>query len=466
MLRWAIPEYRLPARVLAREMEVFGALGVEVHTGARVGQDVPWSDLGRFDAVLLATGAWGERQLSCPGGDREGVWQGLAFLARVREGRAPEVGRRVAVIGGGNTAIDAARTARRLGAEVTVYYRRTAEKMRALPEEVAAARAEGIFFRFEVVPALVDEGRSRKLALNLRPMSQEEALTMRPGGAEPSSDFWTEVDTVIVAVGAEPELGFAASETVSNGRLVVDTWGRTPAARVFAAGDASSGGTGTVAGAINSGKRAALAIHSHLSGEALDERALRLVRGPGIAAEVFLRGPSSSRAGRVQAAPPLRSINLRHFPEAPRSDARQRAPEEAIWGFEETELGLPPERAAAEARSRCFHCGVCTRCDTCVQACPSAAIRREGEHYAVDPVKCTACRLCQVECPRSAITMPAVGHCVGCGYCTTMFECPALVRLPDGLVDIDRRICVDCGLCAQVCAQGAIREKTAERGAP
>jgi len=109
---------------------------------------------------------------------------------------------------------------------------------------------------------------------------------------------------------------------------------------------------------------------------------------------------------------------------------------------------------------------VCTRCDTCVQACPSVAIRREGDRYLVDPDKCTGCRVCQVECPRSAITMPAVGHCVGCGYCTTMFECPALVRQPDGLVDIDRRICVDCGLCIQVCAQGAIRPRPAERRAP
>lgn len=466
MLRWAIPEYRLPASVLDRELAVFAALGVRIHAGRRVGSDLPWSELDRFDAVFVATGAWRERSLGIDGEDREGVFKGLDFLGRVRGGAPPSVGRRVAVLGGGNTALDAARAARRLGAEVTVYYRRSAAEIRAIPEEVTAARAEGVFFRFHVVPVLVAAGRARRLSLRLREADQREpeAFAVRPPAGEAASEFWTEVDTVVVAVGADPDVGFLdGGGLCEEGRIRVDAWGRTRLPRLFAGGDASTRASGTVAGAVNAGKRAALAIHAALSHEPLAEGALRLCRGPGIAAEVAHRGGQSTRAARVQAVPPLRTINLRHFPEAARAEARQRRPEEAIWGFEEADLGLPPERAVEEARERCFHCGVCTECDTCLKVCPSGAISRGDGGYRVDPQKCTGCRLCQVECPRSAITMPAVGSCIGCGYCVTWLECPSLVRRADGLVEIDRRTCVDCGLCAQVCCQGAIQPREAAR---
>jgi len=116
-------------------------------------------------------------------------------------------------------------------------------------------------------------------------------------------------------------------------------------------------------------------------------------------------------------------------------------------------------RSLREAGERCFHCGVCTHCDICVNVCPSAAITQVDGTYRIDTAKCTACRVCEAECPRSAISMPQTGVCIACGYCTTWFECPSLKRGPDGLVDIDRRTCIDCGMCIQVCAQGAIRPR-------
>lgn len=456
LLRWGIPEFRLPAKVLGREMEAFAALGIQIHTHVRIGTDLPWSALDRFDAVGVSIGAWRERRLGVPGEELPGVIAGMEFLARLRAGQTPPLGRQVAVIGGGNTAIDVARSARRFGAEVTIYSAEAA--LSAIHEEVVAAASEGVHFRFNLLQTGIDAGKGHPLALRLR-----EVTDWRPDSPvmaiADAPEFVTEVDSIVVAIGAVPgvaELG--SGEFAGQGRMTVDEWGRSASPRVFAAGDATSRAAGTVTGAVNAGKRMALAIHAELGGEMLDMNALRLAQGPGVAAELLHQAGHSSRAGRVQLATAGDAIKLHHFPKLARAESRQRSAEESIWGFEEVELGISPETAAAEARLRCFHCGVCTECDICLKVCPSAAISK-AEHggYQVDAGKCTACRLCHSECPRGAISMPAQEGCVACGYCTTWFECPSIVRQADGQVDIDRRTCVDCGMCTQVCAQGAIQ---------
>jgi ferredoxin len=215
-----------------------------------------------------------------------------------------------------------------------------------------------------------------------------------------------------------------------------------------------------VVGAINAGKRAALAINERLGGKTLDAPALQLAAGPGIAIACgnAAAGPPA-RASQATPAPGPQAINLQFFRRAPRAEPRHRAPNDSIWNFDEVNFGLGSEAAAAEARERCFHCGVCTHCDICVNVCPSAAIMQIDGAYRIDNSKCTACRVCEAECPRSAISMPQTGVCIACGYCTTWFECPSLIRGLDGLVDIDRRTCIDCGICIQVCAQGAIRPR-------
>ncbi|MHB8829563.1 MAG: FAD-dependent oxidoreductase [Syntrophales bacterium] len=458
MLRWAIPEYRLPLKVLARELEVFKTLGVKFTTSTVVGKDLSWAELRSFDAICLATGAGRERRLDIPGNGQEGIFRGLDFLGNLRMGVKSDIGHRVAVIGGGNTAIDAARCAKRLGAEVTVYYRRTEQKMRAIPEEIQAARAEGIFFRFQAVPVQVKKGNSRKLSLKFREMQPEETNFPPPfSGQEGAAEFTIEVDAVIEAIGAAPELSYLNdSVKLDNAAIFIDSWGKTSLTGFFAAGDATSRGAGTVAGAVNAGKRAALAIHSQLSGECIPEREVRLVDGVGISMEVTAKGEASSRFARIQAVPLLQTLNLRSFPKIGGRKEARHPPDETIWGFEETKRGLSRDNAAWEARERCFHCGVCTHCDTCLLVCPVGAITKNEGSYSVDSTKCTGCRLCQVECPRNAITMPAAGVCVACGYCTTWFECPALVRDNEGFVEIDRRTCIDCGYCIQVCPQGAI----------
>ena len=453
MLRWAITEYRLPVKVLQRELEVFAALGVTLHTGVRLGTDLAWSELDRFDAVYLATGAWKQRQLKIDGEDREGVLSGLDYLYRVRAGQAQALGARVAVIGGGNTAVDAARTARRKGATVDVYY----DVLLAIPEEVTAACDEGIVFHHAVVPVAFAAGETSRLKLLLRDLAVPE-----PEAGKNASIFSTETgaaDSILICIGGDAELSYLGRpDLADNGRLAIDAWGRTRQPRIFAGGDASSTGAGTVVGAVNAGKRAALAIHECLGGKTFDAAALQLAAGPGIASANAGACPSP-RASQGKAVPGPQAIKLQFFRSAPRAEARHRAPDDSIWNFDEVNFGLASAEAAAEARERCFHCGVCTHCDICVKVCPSAAITQVDGAYRIDYGKCTGCRICEAECPRSAISMPQTGVCIACGYCTTWFECPSLKKGPDGLVDIDRRTCIDCGMCIQVCAQGAIRPR-------
>ena len=454
MLRWGISEYRLPTKVVHRELEVFAALGVRIHTGVRLGQNMAWQDLQGFDAVYVATGAWKPRRLNIAGEDSAKVRAGLDYLCQMRAGQAPALGARVAVIGGGNTAIDAARTARRQGAAVDVYY----DLLLAIAEEVSAAREEGIVFHHQVVPVRFEAGASGAVKLLL--------LDLAVAQHRQDDGFWSEAseaDSVLVCIGGDADLAFLGlPELDAGGRLPVDAYGRTSQKRIFAGGDASSQGSGTVVGAINSGKRAALAIAGSLSGADWEAPPWQLAGGPGIAAAIAYgkaSGKPSPRAAQDGWVAGPESIKLQFFRKTPRAAAPNRAPADSLWNFEEVKLGLGSDQATREAKERCFHCGACTQCDICLQVCPSAAISRVEGRYLIDDGKCTGCRICAAECPRGAITMPKVGSCIACGYCTTLFECPSLRAGAGGLVEIDRRTCIDCGMCIQICAQGAIRAR-------
>ena len=155
---------------------------------------------------------------------------------------------------------------------------------------------------------------------------------------------------------------------------------------------------------------------------------------------------------------PFEGIDISAFPRSERTPVRRLNPEEAKRSFREIFGGISEEEALREARERCFHCGSCTECDFCMISCPEGAILKgDTAGYKVDPERCTLCRLCAVACPRSVIEMPLAGGCVGCRYCLEAFGCPAL-SMVNGRVEIDRKICVDCGLCIYACHQGAIKE--------
>ena len=352
MLAVGIPEYRLPRDILRAEIDQVARLGVEIRTGTALGRDFTLDDLAAegYQAVFLAVGAHRDQELGVSGEDVPGVMPGVEFLRRVNLGEPAAVGRQVLVIGGGNVAIDAARSSLRLGARrVTVAYQGSRGEMPVAAHEVAAAEEEGIEFLFLTAPAAVlGDGRVHGLrCLRVQPGEADPSGRRRPVPV-PGSDFTLEADQVIVAIGQVPDTAFAPPGMTDRwGNLVADPDTLTTSrAGVFAGGDAVTG-PATVVEAIAAGRRAAVSIRRHLDGGTLT--ASRPVLPPTV-------GPvpwGEARAPRA-AVPKL-------DPGARRGD------------FREVERGLDREAAMAEAE-RCLNCGVCAECRECERVCRAGAV--------------------------------------------------------------------------------------------
>ena len=411
MMRIGIPEYRLPRQVLDREIADIEALGVEIKTNVRVGDGLQLSDLLEdYQAIFIGVGLQKSRKLNIPGEDAEGVIHGLEFLKRTNSSdEEVQVGPRVAVIGGGNTAIDAARTALRLGAEnlaseVTILYRRSRAEMPAIAEEIEEALEEGVKIRYLTTPVELLTENSRVAGLKCVKMelgAPDESGRRRPLPIA-GSEFTVEADTVIPAIAQELENGSWRLE-VEQGRIVINEAGATTVPAIFAGGDVAIP-FGTVAHAVGSGKRAALAIDQYLRGEELTGF---LPIGEAVHAVPKDMDPAIVR---------FEDLNLAYFEELERTEQSQRLVEERVRGFEEVNLGFSEEEAQAEAE-RCFSCGTCNLCDTCLIFCPDVAIVRtpplspltlggdERGDYEINYDYCKGCGICAEECPRYAISI-------------------------------------------------------------
>jgi NADPH-dependent glutamate synthase beta subunit-like oxidoreductase len=417
MLRAGIPEYRLPRAVLDRQIAWLRAHGITLECGVRVGTDVPWwSLLSGFDAVFLAVGAQQSKALGVPGEKLVGVESGLDFLKQVNGGARPALGRRAVIVGGGNTAMDCARTALRLGAEATVLYRRTRAEMPAIPDEVDEAEREGVRFLFLAAPLRLVSSNGRVQAVECQRMElgPKDASGRRAPVPVDGARFTVPADTVLSAIGETVELESlpVGIERVPAG-VVTDGYGATTRAAVFAGGDMVRHPR-TVADAIGAGKRAAIGIDQYLR-----MLAGRPLEGPGTADLGYgSRGNLSMTRWRgddpvARTAPAnevVRSgdINYRHFVHAPRFHDARLGLEESRRGFVEVNLGLEAGAALEEAR-RCLNCGVCNRCDLCLVFCPDVAISRVNGGYAVAMDYCKGCGICAEECPRGAIRMTREG---------------------------------------------------------
>ncbi|MBI4776747.1 MAG: FAD-dependent oxidoreductase [Deltaproteobacteria bacterium] len=457
MLRYGIPEYRLPKAVLDREIDAVLRMGVEVRTGVSWPKDLTLEGLIHqgFDAVFLALGAWTNHRLAVENEHLSGVFPGTIFLNEVATGRKTDIGRRVAVIGGGNTAMDCARTSLRLGAAtVTVYYRRSRNEMPAQDIEVEEAMREGVRMEFLTAPEKILGDNGQVTGMEFVRMELVDAgPSSRPRPRPiPGSEEQVALDTIIVAIGQTPEShlfgedsGTRALSLDKRGLVQVDSLtGQTSIENVFAAGDLTSG-PATAVEAIGSGRRAAEAIDRFLRGLPLTPPAPFLF-SKGILKEVD-------------------EANFAQREKIPREKMPELPVEDREGNFREIELGLTEEQARTEA-NRCLSCGCMAFADCrirdvahllgetkkLVQIKPTQPYRilSDHPHIVIDDNKCVVCRLCERAC--------ATYH--GRYAVTVELE-------PVGQLEVYRshrtrinRQCNDCGLCVSVCPTGALTYKT------
>ena len=412
LLRIGIPAYRLPDDILDREVAAIERLGVKFKLGAKVGQDLAFDELLKFNAVFLATGVHVSRPMEIPGEDAEGVTAGLILLASVALGRKVQIGKHVAVIGGGNSAVDAARVARRLGAEVTIYYRRTRVEMPAFEDEVNDAEEEGVNLELLTAPTkiIVEDDRVAGLELQRMELGEPDASGRRRPVPIPNSQFIVPCDMVIPAIGEAGDLSFVPDRVKKEwGKIKIDSFGLTSHPGVFAGGDIASAQQ-NVAQAIGDGKRAAIAIDRFLQGAGLEDLRERLIigeRGSVSIAQYLKTGKAHAKNIGQKHVVPFEEINTWHFETIERDEMPRLSPAQRLAGFAEINQGFD-DQTAGHAAERCFHCGVCTMCDNCYIFCPDVSILHKTDGgYGYDIVfdYCKGCGICVKECPRSAMVL-------------------------------------------------------------
>lgn len=365
MMAAGIPKYRLPRTILEREIDFVRALGVEIKTGVDVDRDMFEKLRKTYDAVFISVGAHVSSKLGIPGEDLEGVIPGIDFLRGINLGNEVKIGKKVVVVGGGNVAIDAARSALRLGSEVFIVYRRSKAEMPASKEELEAQEEEGIKIIFLVNPTkILGSKRVEEIeCVRMELGPPDETGRRRPVPVE-GSEFVIDVDTVIPTIGQASDLKFLEGSGVDTpkGRWISTVKdGRTTVEGIFAGGDAVTGAA-TVIEAIAAGKRAALSINEYLSGE---KRADFKVESEIDFLEEY---EAQEKRNLSQNYFALKDIECQERVKMPK-----RLVEERIRNFSEEELGYD-EAMAVEEANRCLSCRKCIGCGICAEVCPKDAI--------------------------------------------------------------------------------------------
>jgi len=376
MMHFGIPAYRLPRDELEREIARIQEMGVRMVFNHKVVDVAAEKEAGQFDAVFVAVGAHLSKRIDIPARDAGKIFDAVSFLRQASSGQTPVLGRRVAIYGGGNTAMDVARTAKRLGAdEALIIYRHDRDHMAAHPSEADEAIEEGVKINWLRTIKEIDQS---KIQVEVMQVNAE-------GYPEPTGQFETlEADTLILALGQNTDTGFLQQvpgiEFKRDGTVVVDTNMMTGHAGIFAGGDMVPSER-TVTVAVGHGKMAARHIDAYLG----DEQYIKAAKHPVVSFD---------------------SLHIHYLTEASQKRQDHLNPNSRLYGFDEVVRGLSESEATYEAR-RCFSCGNCFECDGCFGACPEHAIVKlgPGMRYRYDYNLCTGCAVCFEQCPCHAIDM-------------------------------------------------------------
>ncbi|MBI3090628.1 MAG: FAD-dependent oxidoreductase [Candidatus Tectomicrobia bacterium] len=401
VLRYGIPDYRLPKTIVRREVAHLARMGIAFRTGVAVGSDLPFEELlDDHDALFLGIGLSAGRKLPLEGIDALSSMAGLDFLWRAKEGLITELRGRVLVIGGGDVAIDVARSARRLGAaSVALYCLEDRQHMPAHPEEVHEAGQEKVAITPGWAPVAL-ASRPDGVVVEMRGVDRLES------GRPVFNEARTEVacDHILYAIGQQAEAAFLPADWLTDGRLRVNAVGQTAHPKVFAGGDIA--GSYNVVQAIGAAKLAVLGIDCALRGR--DWRAwlprIKLGNGQAISLRAYRQLIVGQQAPQARSVVPYEAINADYFPRRERL-ARPHLAVAEPRSFAEVNTEVPKDIAIREA-SRCFHCGECTVCGNCFIYCPdSAVVQRQDGFFAINELQCKGCGQCVQECPRDAMSM-------------------------------------------------------------
>ncbi|MBO5944764.1 MAG: FAD-dependent oxidoreductase [Clostridia bacterium] len=447
MLRFGIPEYRLPKAVLDKEIKLIEDMGVQLKNNVNIGKDISFDQIKNdFDATLVAIGAWNSSKMRVVGEDLDGVWGGIDFLREVALGNAPEIGKNVAVCGGGNTAMDACRVAVRLGAEnVYIIYRRTKDEMPADHQEILESEEEGVIYKYLTNPIefIGENGKLNGVVLQKMMLGEPDESGRRSPVAIEGETEEIALDSVIMAIGQYPNLnGFETLEATRKNTICADESRFTTSVDgVFAVGDATNKGADIAIAAIGEAQKASVVIDRYLNGEFV-----------GYKKPYFVEQNS-------------KSIDYSKYEKVARAKMPHMAPVDRKTNFKEVNFGFTEEMAKKEA-NRCLECG-CHDYFEC-------KLISYANDYDVKPSRFAGEKHNRNQENANDLISRNADKCILCGLCVRVCE-EVMGKSAIGLINrgfntlvepelskpLKETDCIACGQCVALCPTGALREKSA-----